>query len=81
MVAASGKAAQFTTNEPVLTVVSVGGDELPPPVTRAERRMMELVVTLTLLMVVFEDEHAADPYHPAFAPDPALLSPAIGATL
>jgi hypothetical protein len=43
--------------------------------------MMELAVTLTLLMVVLEDEHATDPYHPGFAPDPELLSPAIGATL
>jgi hypothetical protein len=43
--------------------------------------MTELAVTLTLLMVVLEDEHDTDPYHPEFAPDPALLSPAIGATL
>jgi hypothetical protein len=76
-----GNPTQFTTNEPVLTVVSVGGEEFAPPVTRGVTRMIELDVTLTLEMVVLEDEHAADPYHPGFAPDPALLSPAIGATL
>jgi hypothetical protein len=81
MVAAAGNATQLTTKEPVLTVVTVGGDEFAPPVTRGVTRMIELEVTLTLLMVVLEDEHATDPYHPAFAPDPALLSPAIGATL
>jgi hypothetical protein len=81
MVAAAGNATQLTTNEPALTVVTVGGDEFAPPVTRGVTRMIELAVTLTLLMVVLEDEHAADPYQPRFAPDPDALSPAIGATL
>jgi hypothetical protein len=59
----------------------VGGFVLPPLVAFGVRRMIELEVTLTLEIVVFEDEHATDPYHPGFAPDPALLSPPIGATL
>jgi len=81
MVAAAGNATQLTTNEPALTVVTVGGSAFAPPVTRGVTRMIELAVTLTLLMVVLEEEHAADPYHPALAPDPDALSPAIGATL
>jgi hypothetical protein len=81
MNADAGNAAQFTTNEPVVDDVIVGGFVLPPLVAFGVRRMIELEVTLTLLMVVLEDEHATDPYHPALAPDPALLSPAIGATL
>jgi len=79
--AAAGNATQLTTNEPALTVVTVGGDEFAPPVTRGVTRMMELAVTLTFEIVVFEEEQAADPYQLGFAPDPALLSPAIGATL
>jgi hypothetical protein len=81
MNADAGNPAQFTTNEPVVDDVIVGGFVLPPNVAFGVRRMMELAVTLTLLMVVFDDEHATDPYHPAFAPDPALLSPATGDTL
>jgi hypothetical protein len=81
MVAATGNPAQFTTNEPVVDDVIVGGFVLPPLVALGVSIMIELEVTLTLEMVVFEDEHAADPYHPGFAPDPALLSPPIGATL
>jgi hypothetical protein len=54
---------------------------LPPLVAFGVSIMMELAVTLTFEIVVFEEEHAADPYQPGFAPDPALLSPAIGATL
>jgi hypothetical protein len=80
MVAAAGKAAQFTTNEPVVDDVIVGGVVLPPEVAFGVSIMIELAVTLTLEMVVLEDEHAADPYQPALAPDPALLSPAVGAT-
>jgi hypothetical protein len=81
MNADAGNPAQFTTNEPVVDDVIVGGFVLPPEVAFGVRRMMELAVTLTLLMVVFDDEHATDPYHPALAPDPALLSPATGDTL
>jgi len=65
----------------VVDDVIVGGFVLPPLVALGVSIMIELAVTLTLEMVVFEDEHAADPYHPGFAPDPALLSPPIGATL
>ena len=81
MNADAGKAAQFTTKEPVVDDVIVGGFVLPPAVAFGVSIMTELAVTLTLLMVVLEEEHATDPYHPALAPDPALLSPAIGATL
>jgi hypothetical protein len=81
MVAATGNPAQFTTKEPVVDDVMVGGFVLPPEVAFGVSIMIELAVTLTLLMVVLEDEQAADPYQPEFAPDPALLSPAIGATL
>jgi hypothetical protein len=81
MNADAGNAAQFTTNEPVVDDVIVGGFVLPPLVAFGVSIMMELAVTLTFEIVVFEDEHDTDPYHPEFAPDPALLSPAIGATL
>jgi hypothetical protein len=81
MVAATGNPAQLTTNEPAVDDVIVGGFVLPPLVAFGVSIMIELAVTLTLLMVVLEDEHAADPYHPALAPDPDALSPAIGATL
>jgi hypothetical protein len=81
MNADAGNPAQFTTNEPVVDDVIVGGFVLPPLVAFGVSIMTELAVTLTLLMVVLEDEHATDPYHPAFAPDPALLSPATGDTL
>jgi hypothetical protein len=81
MKADAGNAAQFTTKEPVVDDVIVGGFVLPPAVAFGVSIMTELAVTLTLLMVVLEDEHATDPNHPERAPDPALLSPAIGATL
>jgi hypothetical protein len=81
MNADAGNAAQFTTNEPAVDDVIVGGFVLPPAVAFGVSIMMELEVTLTLLMVVLEEEHDTDPYHPARAPDPESLSPAIGATL
>jgi len=81
MVAATGNPAQFTTKEPVVDDVIVGGFVLPPLVAFGVSIMIELAVTLTLEIVVLEEEHAADPYHPGLAPDPDALSPAIGATL
>jgi len=59
--AATGNPAQFTTNEPAVDDVIVGGFVLPPLVAFGVSIMMELAVTLTFEIVVFEDEHATDP--------------------
>jgi len=61
MNAATGNPAQFTTNEPVVDDVIVGGFVLPPLVAFGVSIMMELAVTLTFEIVVFEDEHDTDP--------------------